>query len=41
VALEDIIGNNDGTFISCIPGRLACFEGEGPNQRYILERGPE
>jgi hypothetical protein len=37
-ALEDVVGYNDGTFISCIPGRLAYFEGEGPNERYVLER---
>jgi hypothetical protein len=27
-----------GTFVSCIPGRLAYFEAEGPGQRYVLER---
>ena len=37
-ALEDVVGVNDGTFISCIPGRLAFFEGEGPNERYVLHR---
>jgi len=38
-ALEDVVGGyNDGTFLSCIPGRLASFEGEGPNERYVLER---
>jgi hypothetical protein len=37
-ALEDVVGHNDGTFISCIPGRLAYFEGEGLNERYVLQR---
>ena len=37
-ALEDVVGYNDGTFISCIPGRLAYFEGEGLNERYLLQR---
>jgi hypothetical protein len=37
-ALEDVVGHNDGTFISCIPGRLAYFEGEGSNERYVLQR---
>lgn len=37
-ALADVVGGNDGTFISCIPGRLAYFEGEGPNERYVLYR---
>jgi len=33
-----VVGWHDGTFISCIPGKLAYFEGEGLNERYILER---
>jgi hypothetical protein len=36
--LETLVGSFDGTFISCIPGRLAYFEGEYENDRYILER---
>jgi hypothetical protein len=28
----------DGTFVSCIPGRLAYFDGEEPGERYILAR---
>jgi hypothetical protein len=28
----------DGTFVSCIPGRLAYFDGEEPGERYILSR---
>ena len=37
-ALDEIVGSSDGTFVSCIPGKLAYFEGEEPNERYILER---
>jgi hypothetical protein len=37
-ALDDVVGSSDGTFVSCIPGKLAYFEGEEPNERYILER---
>jgi hypothetical protein len=29
---------HDGTFVSCIPGRLAYFDGEEPGERYILAR---
>jgi hypothetical protein len=36
--LETVVGAFQGTFISCIPGRLAYFEGELENDRYILER---
>jgi hypothetical protein len=36
-ALEEIVVWHDGTFISCIPGKLAYFEGEDHNDRYILE----
>jgi len=28
----------DGTFVSCIPGRLAYFDGEESGERYILSR---
>jgi hypothetical protein len=27
-----------GTLLSCIPGKLAYYEGEGPSDRCILER---
>jgi hypothetical protein len=37
-ALEEIVGYYDGTFVSCLPGRLGYFEGEEPKERYILER---
>jgi hypothetical protein len=36
IALEETIGRQMGTFISCIPGKLAYFEDE--DGRYILER---
>jgi len=35
-ALKEIIGREIGTFLSCLPGRLAYFEDE--EQRCILER---
>jgi hypothetical protein len=35
-ALKGTIGRQMGTFISCIPGKLAYFEDE--SSRYILER---
>ncbi len=37
-ALGEIIGGGSGTFVSCIPGELAYFEGEGQNERYICRR---
>jgi hypothetical protein len=37
-ALEAVIGYGMGTFISCIPGRLAYYESETPGERYVLER---
>lgn len=35
-ALEQTIGYQTGTFLSCIPGKLAYFENE--DGRYILQR---
>jgi hypothetical protein len=35
-ALRKIVGNGMGTFLSCVPGRLAYFEDE--DGRWILER---
>lgn len=35
-ALEQVVGHGTGTFITCIPGRLAYFEDE--DQRCILEK---
>ncbi len=37
-ALKQVIGRQMGTFLSCIPGRLAFFEGEEVGARWILER---
>jgi hypothetical protein len=37
-ALDQIVGGGMGTFVSCIPGRLAYFEGEGPQERFVLSR---
>ena len=39
-ALGKTVGQGEGTFVSCIPGRLAYFEGEEANERYLLERLP-
>jgi len=38
-ALEWVVGSRMATFVSCIPGRLAYYEAEDPEERYILERG--
>ena len=37
-ALEAIVGSGMSTFLSCIVGRLAYFEGEEPGARYVCER---
>lgn len=37
-ALSAIYGRGVGTFISCIPGVLAYFEGEEPRERYMCHR---
>ena len=37
-ALRQVVGRGMGAFLSCVPGRLAYFEGEGPKESYILER---
>lgn len=37
-ALNAVIGSSMGTFVSCIPGRLAYFEFEDVGERYLLER---
>jgi hypothetical protein len=37
-ALCKVIGLGMGAFISCIPGKLAYFEAEDENERYLLER---
>jgi hypothetical protein len=35
-ALKETVGSQMGTFLSCVPGRLAYFEDE--EDRYILQR---
>jgi hypothetical protein len=37
-ALEHVVGHGMGTLLSCVPGELAYFEGEGPSDRCILAR---
>jgi hypothetical protein len=37
-ALQRIVGSGFVSFISCEPGSLAYFEGEGPSVRFILRR---
>ena len=36
--LEAIAAGGVGTLVSCVPGRLAYFEGEDPEDRYVLAR---
>jgi hypothetical protein len=38
IALKRVVGSGMGTFLSCVPGRLAYFEGEEPGERYVLVR---
>lgn len=38
VALEQVVGQGRGTLLSCVPGALGYFEGEGPGDRCILSR---
>jgi hypothetical protein len=37
-ALRAVVGRGMGAFVSCVPGRLAYFEGESVGERYLLER---
>jgi hypothetical protein len=37
-ALKQVVGLQMGTFLSCIPGKLAYYEGEAMGDRCILER---
>lgn len=40
-ALDAVIGFGSGTLLSCVPGKLGYYEGEGPSERCILARkGP-
>jgi hypothetical protein len=36
--LQKVVGSFEGTFISCIPGHLAYYEGEYENDRYLCRR---
>jgi hypothetical protein len=36
--LTKVVGYGMGSLVSCIPGQLAYFEGEGPSDRCILAR---
>ncbi len=38
LALERVVGRGMGTLLSCTPGMLAYFEGEGPEDRALLVR---
>ena len=38
LALEKVVGFGMGTLLSCVPGELAYYEGEGPSDRCILAR---
>jgi hypothetical protein len=40
IALNEVIGHGMGTLLSCVPGALGYFEGEGPGDRCILWRRP-
>ena len=37
-ALDMVVGSGLGTLISCIPGRLAYYESEEQNERYVLQK---
>lgn len=37
-ALDAVVGRVPGTVVSCVPGRLAFYEGEASGGRYILTR---
>jgi hypothetical protein len=40
-ALDAVIGFGSGTLLSCVPGKLGYYEGEGPSDRCVLVRnGP-
>ena len=36
--IDRVFAKVDGTLVSCVPGRLAYYEGEAPDNRFILER---
>lgn len=37
-ALDHIVGAGMGSLVSCVPGHLGYYEGEEPNERYLLIR---
>ena len=37
-ALGSVVGRGCGTFVCCVPGKLAYFEGEKPGERYLCKR---
>lgn len=37
-AIEEVLGYGLGSLLSCIPGSLVYYEGEMPNDRYILKK---
>jgi hypothetical protein len=37
-ALSDLIGFQDGAFVSCIPGKLAYYQYEGMNGGHLCQR---
>jgi hypothetical protein len=37
-ALAAVEGSDFGTFVSCLPGKLAYFHGERRDERYLLQR---
>ncbi len=37
-ALKNVVGLQMGTFLSCVPGKLAYYEGEEMGDRWILMR---
>jgi len=37
-ALRAVVGQGMGAFLSCVPGRLAYYEGENAGERYVLRR---
>lgn len=39
LALEQVVGLAPGTFVSCLPGKLAYYERDEKNGRYLLMRG--
>lgn len=37
-ALEAIVGQGSGSFVCCVPGQRAYFEGESPGERYLCRK---